>query len=249
MNTLKYVIIGIIILLALLFLYDKQENITSTDSGKTLSDEALQYIASVYNTQNMILTNLKVTSSFNLLPRGCIIAFNDKKAPDGWALCDGAEYTAPNGDKVKTPDLRGRFIRMSYTMTGANGGDIDGDNLPINIADAHAIPLNSWSRDNVSPAYTKMQNHSFGETGGTDWRQQGVSELANHKHYTIDSKIGPNINQYFGFANTVYSGGGGDLLGGDGGDLSKRFVTSEAGQNFGMGIMPPYYVLTYIMKL
>ena len=57
----KYIIVGIIIIIAILFLYNKQENITSTDSGKTLSDEALQAIASVYNTQNMIVTNLNAT--------------------------------------------------------------------------------------------------------------------------------------------------------------------------------------------
>jgi len=54
-------IILIIIILTILFLYKTQENITS-ESGKTLSDEALQNIASVYNTQNMIVTNLNATN-------------------------------------------------------------------------------------------------------------------------------------------------------------------------------------------
>ena len=57
----KHIIIVILILIAILFLYKYQENITS-DSGKTLSDEALQTIASVYNTQNMIVTNLNATN-------------------------------------------------------------------------------------------------------------------------------------------------------------------------------------------
>ena len=55
------ILILIIILFLIILTYKKQENITS-DSGKTLSDEALQSIASVYNTQNMIVTNLNATN-------------------------------------------------------------------------------------------------------------------------------------------------------------------------------------------
>mgnify|MGYP003335599150 CR=1 FL=1 len=61
----KYIIIAILILIVILFLYRKQENITSTDSGKTLSDEAVQNIASVYNTKNLTvdkLTTPKISS-------------------------------------------------------------------------------------------------------------------------------------------------------------------------------------------
>jgi hypothetical protein len=60
----------IILILAILFIfiyfkYNNQENITS-DSGKTLSDEAVQNIASVYNTQNMTVTNLTTTNQANI---------------------------------------------------------------------------------------------------------------------------------------------------------------------------------------
>ena len=49
-------------MIAILFLYKYRENIT-TDSGKTLSDEAVQSIASVYNNQNMTIDRLNATSS------------------------------------------------------------------------------------------------------------------------------------------------------------------------------------------
>ena len=99
----KYVIVLIVVLLAILFLYNQKENLDAS----SLSNEALQNIASAYNTQNMSVTNLKVTgnldvgTTFNIIPRGTIVAFNDTTAPKGWGLCDGGEYTAPNGDKVK----------------------------------------------------------------------------------------------------------------------------------------------------
>ena len=93
----KYYIIFAIIIIAIIFLYNQKENITS-DSGKTLSNEALQYIASVYNTQNMTVTNLNVTAW-----KGMITMWSGdvNSIPSGWALCDGTKGT---------PDLRGRFI-------------------------------------------------------------------------------------------------------------------------------------------
>ena len=58
----KYIIALIIILIAILFLYKQRENLDA--SG--LSNEALQNIASVYNNQNMQVTNLKVTNDMNV---------------------------------------------------------------------------------------------------------------------------------------------------------------------------------------
>ena len=63
--------------------------------------------------------NLTIRGSFNYLPKGTIVAFNSDKAPEGWALCNGA-----NG----TPDLRGRFLigynetKEDYNKIGKTGG-------------------------------------------------------------------------------------------------------------------------------
>jgi len=60
------------------------------------------------------------------LPRGVIVMWSGELAniPDGWALCDGGTYTAPNGDRVTTPDLRDRFIYgvSAGENPGATGG-------------------------------------------------------------------------------------------------------------------------------
>jgi microcystin-dependent protein len=37
--------------------------------------------------------------------------------PQGWALCDGGTYTAPDGTQVTTPNFRDRFI------VGVTGGE------------------------------------------------------------------------------------------------------------------------------
>ncbi len=60
----KYIIIAILIIIAVLFLYNKQENIDA--NGLPLSNEAVQGIASVYNNQNMQVTNLTATNLANI---------------------------------------------------------------------------------------------------------------------------------------------------------------------------------------
>ena len=49
----------------------------------------------------MIIENLEVTNSLNLLPEGIIVAWSTKNIPKGWVICDG---------KNNTPDLRKKFI-------------------------------------------------------------------------------------------------------------------------------------------
>jgi microcystin-dependent protein len=155
MNTLKYVIIGIIILLALLFLYDKQENITSTDSGKTLSDEALQNIASVYNTQNMTVTNLNITAW-----KGMVTMWSGdiNKIPTGWALCDGTQGT---------PDLRGRFV-LGYNK-----------DQPINRG---SVDAGGWVTTNTGARLNFEKCNQIGMNGGEPYHTLSVGELPPHNH-------------------------------------------------------------------
>lgn len=233
-------ILLIVLLVGIYYVNNKAEHLTST------SNEAVQNIASLYSDKNNIATlnnvkitgNLEVDTSFNMIPRGSIIAFNSQTAPSGWALCDGGTYKAPNGDSVTTPDLRGRFIRMSYTMTGANGGDVNGDNLPVNISDSAAIPLNVYSRDDTKNPYTKMQDHNFGEYGGTDWRVQSEKELAGHTHTSKLLATGYEM----GWPFQLGCGGNCEFL-------QIQQTSGMTGSSYGFGVMPPYYVLTYIMKL
>ena len=56
------IILLILVIVALLFLYRKQENFTMTEQ----SNEAVQNIASVYNNQNLQVTNITSTNQANL---------------------------------------------------------------------------------------------------------------------------------------------------------------------------------------
>lgn len=95
MFTIIEVIIAIIIAFVLYIIF-KPKNQENFDNP-----EGLTNISAVYNTDNLVVQNLIVNGAFNMVPRGCVVAWNNPTIPKGWAICDGG-----NG----TPDLRGRFI-------------------------------------------------------------------------------------------------------------------------------------------
>ncbi len=76
-------------------------NVSNSQNSCTIACESVQNIASIYDTGKMTITDLNVTGSFNLLPKGIIVAWTGTTPPDGWALCDGTN---------DTPNLNGRFI-------------------------------------------------------------------------------------------------------------------------------------------
>lgn len=100
-NSINYVLMGLSILILFMLALKISELNRFQELEGFNPDEALQNIASVYNRNDMKVTNLTVTGKSNVVPRGVIVAFTGTSPPAGWALCDG---------KNGTPDLRGRFI-------------------------------------------------------------------------------------------------------------------------------------------
>ena len=241
-----YKILGLIILVILIYIiFNLREgfDVSGTSTLTPQSNEAIQNIAKIYADASGTVTfnNVNIIGNLNVIPRGCIMAFNSETAPTGWAVCDGT-----NG----TPDLRGRFIRMWYRRTGS---DVWGDSLDIKIpnatgtGDQSELSIASFIRDGVN-FKTKMMNHWFGDAGGSDWRQQTGKELVAHYHTAAGSAFGQDgryqdNNERWDRDTRLFSSGG-DIVRTD---VSPQ--TAYTGSSWGMGIQPPYYVLTWIMKL
>lgn len=171
--------------------------------------------------------NLTVKGDFNYLPRGTIVAFNGKSAPKGWALCNGRTVRDSNGKNYRTPDLRGRFIYGYGTRAGNNIGRTGG-------SETHRLNSN------------EMPSHSHSGS---------IGSAGSHDHKTIQ-----NFNhngRCFGKGDSAFSGGGAARLGSGGdcfktsgvGNHSHRLSINNSGGNRSHNNMPPYYVLSYIVKL
>ena len=174
-------ILGIIMVIMFIILYNKAENMSNTDIKKMITDiyqidvDAIRNLSKMAN--DLTINNsikvpggLNVDGPLNFLPKGTIVAFNGTTAPTGWAICDGKTV---NG--YKTPDLRGRFIRMhSDSLGGFNGW---GGKLMNDINVTYQKDIAGNSRNDTKAWILK---HNFGNKGGTD--------MYGNKSSSFDSK-------------------------------------------------------------
>ena len=189
--------------------------------------------------------NVNILNNINSIPKGTIIAYHLSMAPMGWVLCDGN-----NG----TPDLRGRFIRM----WNDNVAGFDSENkLKINNTDTNLSYLSDGSTD---PNYKSIiLKHKFKQYGGTDVRNfSNMNELPVHTH-AISSNGGHNHALTLPYYPESFKGEGGHqhMYTVNGGDPTQfksistykhSHVVNSVGASEEFNNMPPYYVLTYIMK-
>lgn len=261
---IKNIFITIIILWLFFTQLNKEEKMSNTDIKKIITEVYQADIQSIRNLSKLandltssnklkIPGGLHVDGPFNLLPKGTIVAFNGTNAPVGWAVCDGRTV---NG--YKTPDLRGRFIRMH------TNGKVTGNykNFPMNVKEYHIGK--GYSQTN-KVTYIAKQN--FNEHGGSDFVKLDVKELPQHNHTMnhAGNHTHKYADAYFAEAWGNYSKYGNRLPGsnkGTDGD-NKAFAVTNTTQasgnhvhkinNTGSGQShnntPPYYVLTWIVKV
>jgi microcystin-dependent protein len=214
------VIIGTIVMVVSM----KSGNVGGSDSE---SQNRLQATTAQSNATSVVTTNdagnIGVISIIDVgVPRGTIVAYNSSTiVPPGWALCDGE-----NG----TPDLRGRFIlgagpgpSLTARTLGAKGG-------------AETVALKT---EEMPPHVHAVMHRRFKYDGGDHW----VTVIS---PTWGDEVAGPRDD------GVMYSTGG-KLLDGttqppvDWRHPGEKDVNKFA--TFPHENMPPFYVLTYIMKL
>ncbi|MBS9423152.1 tail fiber protein [Photorhabdus caribbeanensis] len=175
----------------------------------------------------------------NVFPKGMIVMFSGTHAPTGWAFCDGN-----NG----TPDLRSRFVMCGETLseTGKSNSKASGSGtgksffknttsttVSVNVTVGNTILTTSQipSHNHIGgmPHYT-LTGMKYGYTNSTNPQYQ-MSDL---------TWVNPPIGSSY-YANTSYTGGGQ-------GHNHPAAAASPA-HNHSVDIIPPYYLLAFIMKL
>ena len=165
--------------------------------------------------------NLTVTGSFNLLPRGSIIAYNGTTAPSGWAICNGQKIGT-----YQTPDLRGRFI-YGYNNFGLRGtGGTASVTLEAKHLPVHNHSINNTSAHRHNPQACKVDDlHHPNDKAG--WNFVPVGSDNEFGCQTLDHK-------YSSDTAGAHNHGG---------------ATGNVGSGHAHENLPPYVILLYIIKL
>ena len=175
----KYRVMAIVILVAIntlntLYSICKPNKLEHMSGLNGINAEAISNIASLYNNKKIIADDLSVTT-FNLLPKGVIVAWNGVSPPAGWALCDG---------KNGTPDLKGRFL-MGFSAGHKSYGKIGqiGGNETVKLSTTE-IPAHS---------------HTFSSGGVTGHLGEYSSghENENRSQFTLGAPRSPNHGDWY----------------------------------------------------
>lgn len=240
-----YVILILVIILFVIFISNKRENkdnkenLDTTTSTLNLSNEAIQNIASVYNNQNMTITNLKATGDINFAQfKGIIVAWSGaiSDIPKGWGFCDGTKYKALDGTDIQSPDLRSLFIigaSKPNTRTDATVVGPEGQPIMQGI---------QW-----------LTPQQVGKYGGEEKHKLTIAEIPSHRHAALKSCMGSDPARDWSSYTDLRSTHGwncGDRTGNpiwtnDGNDTLSSTPLGNGSHNN----MPPFYALAYIIKL
>jgi len=191
------------------------------------------------------------------IPVGGIIMWSGTTGtslPSNWKLCDGSTYNS-----IKTPDLRGRFVLSSGSGSGLTGRTVD----------------NTGGAETVTLTVAQMPIHGHGVSARTGDANYNAND-GGHTHsisdpgHSHESKGGTNMNYLAGWPlmmsdntpnrattetkttgititsdNMAYNGG-------SRGTYHNHTITvtqSNAGSGDPHSIMPPFYVLAFIMRV
>jgi microcystin-dependent protein len=251
------IVIIIIIAMATLHLY----NIKNVDKFEDIAVEDNQIVSADVNilipSMNQVVFNgeqlntimdkkVSKTELNDVMPELSVISYAGSTAPTGWQLCNGTalKYTNgyfvsntdertssfnknPTGDLILTPDLKGKFIL-------GNGGTGDNKALHNNGGEeTHTLTVDEMPEHNhTHKDRIHVEPHANGNGFNYAYTRLGFE----HLDYTGDPRSGANGDwQHWG------NWGRRKIWG-------KNDITGNVGDNTPHNNMPPYYVLTYIIK-
>ncbi|NHB91602.1 tail fiber protein [Photorhabdus cinerea] len=178
---------------------------------------------------------------YTVLPKGMIVMFSGDSAPTGWAFCDGN-----NG----TPDLRSRFVMCGndFSDKGNDGNKASGSgNAKIFFRDTTQTQV-SVTVNVQNTTLTEAQIPSHKHTGGMAYRYDTgmrysystgsgeTNEINNHINSGVMTK---DSTPYYVYTSNT----------GEGQGHNHQATASSPSHYHSVDVIPPYYLLAFIMKL
>jgi microcystin-dependent protein len=181
---------------------------------------------------NINFTN-KNNNMIEIFPQYMVIAWASSNIPKGWAICDGKKYklntdgtSSEDINGIPTPDLRGRFVLGAGIPNG-----------------------NTTLKDTSGRTLT---SRNINDIGGEESHELSLPELPAHNHKMNWQYIGCRGENCYGPASwvTIGTATGNKMSWSDyTNPVNWPQTTDDKGGNTPHNNMPPFYVLTYIMKL
>ena len=127
---------------------------------------------------------LNAGNAADAIPRGVIVMWSGEvnDIPEGWALCDGQVYQAPNGDNVQTPDLQDRFIVGAGGQSSAYTIGVPGGVDSHDISHTHSIAAESPQTNAVNPGEQQRAPNARANNSGFEMGDWWSNPVQTHSH-------------------------------------------------------------------
>jgi microcystin-dependent protein len=168
----------------------------------------------------------------NAMPELSIVAYSSSRAPTGWQVCNGLPLKYKTGESVND-DEEERFIGMNKEGSTIKTPDLRGRFI---LGSGQGVGL---STDRVI--------HTM---GGEEAHTLTVNEIPDHHHITFGNDVGGDYGSGT-FEGTTSQGSQGapqKQSGYNTGDMISKQDTVINPKEMPHNNMPPFYILTYIIK-
>ncbi|ETS30019.1 hypothetical protein BB987_11605 [Photorhabdus temperata] len=181
-----------------------------------------------------------------VLPRGMIVMFSGNSSPTGWAFCDGGTY---NG--VTVPDLRSRFVMCGETIseTGKSSskasGSGNGKNFSKNTTSTQVSVTvnvqNTTLTESQIPSHQHIGGMAYYMNVGMQYETSFGPETSTDVINNNPSSVGMTKATSPRYAYTSKTG--------EGKGHNHQATASSPSHSHSVDVVPPYYLLAFIMKL
>ncbi|WP_350307140.1 tail fiber protein [Photorhabdus viridis] len=184
----------------------------------------------------------------NILPSGVIVMFSGHVAPTGWAFCDGSKGT---------PDLRSRFVMCGETIseTGQSDNRASGSENEKNFlkeTELTKVSVNVTVQEakltlEQIPSHYHLSGISFSNNStGFNYGSSNIP-LEKNKYNSLDNATDTPLEATQWSADGAYQAKTSNVGGDKGHKHNASAESPEHSHN--VNVIPPYYLLAFIMKL